>query len=130
MASFICLKIVVITNIVKTVKMSPGFLGGRCLVLEQKEPAFPPDCEIKISVAVVVCTPDFDPSSSAAAVIDHMPGPVDGVRLWVEQALVPVDSQRLAFSRIVPVVRHVALSGEQAEVSGLTEIYEHDRMRL
>src|ERR1700735_70670 len=99
--------IVVITNVVKTVTMSLGFLGGRCLVLKQEESTFSADCEIKISVAVVVCNADLDTSAGAAPVINHMAGPVDGVRFGVEQALIPVHSQRLAFSRIVPVVGHV-----------------------
>src|SRR5882757_3132498 len=111
-------------------RMSLGFLGRRCLVFKQKESAFPSDCEIKIPVAVVVCNADLDTSSGPAPVVNHMPGPVDGVRFWVEQALIPVDSQRFALSRIVPVVGHVAFAGQQAEVSSLTEVYEHDSVPL
>jgi hypothetical protein len=64
------------------------------LVFEQEKPALASDCEIEISVSINVPDCNLDAATDAAAVIDHVFGPVYIVGSRVKYPLVPVDPQR------------------------------------
>jgi hypothetical protein len=107
-----------------------GAAAAKSFVLEQEESAFAAHCEVEISVSIKVGDSDLDAAPGAAAIIDHMLRPIDRMSSRIEYPLIPIHSQRLAFPGITPVMCHVALSGQQAQVSSLAEIHDRHRMRL
>jgi phytanoyl-CoA hydroxylase len=68
--------------------------------------------KLLVSGAGTVPDCNLDAAAGAAAVVDHVLGPVYIVGSRINYPLVPVDPQRLVGSRIMAVMRHVALAGQ------------------
>ena len=82
------------------------------LILEQEKSAFAAHREIEISISIKVGDSDLDAAPGAAAIVDHMPGPIDRVSGRIKHPLIPIHSQWFAGTGIMPVMCQVSLSGQ------------------
>src|SRR5687768_2175835 len=108
---------------------SSALTGCTHQILGEKQSALAGANKIRVAVAIHVAHRNLHSAAHAGTVVDEVADPL--LRsLFRLPVFIPVNTEWLPLSRVVAVVRHVSLSGNQIQLAIAVEIRERGGVRL